>query len=235
MLSRRRRRNRKRRLVAHFYSVDFSHKIGLFLSCKTSQFFFSSLYTPPLSLFDQMSRRKNKHPKRAVNVKTVVVASAAEEREEEEEEEEEPPVLCLKIPDEDEVVFEIEQKEIRKEKTTTTRGKRKRGHECGVCEKRFTRSGSLKTHMRIHTNEKPYECDMCEKRFTQSGSLKRHVRIHTKERPYKCDVCDKAFFESENLKVHMRIHTNEKPFECHVCEKRYRHATSLKYHMRTQH
>ena len=54
-----------------------------------------------------MSRRKNKHPKRAVNVKTVVVASAVEEREEEEEEEEEePPVLCLRIPDEDEVVFE---------------------------------------------------------------------------------------------------------------------------------
>ncbi|CAL6385300.1 unnamed protein product [Bathycoccus prasinos] len=76
-----------------------------------------------------MSRRKNKHPKRAVNVETVVVASAVEEREEEEEEEE-PPVLCLRIPDEDEVVFEIfEQKEIRKEKTTTTRGKRKRGHE----------------------------------------------------------------------------------------------------------
>ena len=175
-----------------------------FISCKTSQFFFPSLYTPPLSLFDQMSRRKNKHPKRAVNVKTVVVASAVEEREEEEE----PPVLCLRIPDEDEVVFEIEQKEIRKEKTTTKRGKRKRTqHECDVCEKRFRTSSQMKIHIRIHTNEKPYECDVCEKSFRQSGDLKRHKRIHT----------------------------NEKPFECHVCEKRYRHYNSLKYHMRTQH
>ena len=43
------------------------------------------------------SRRKNKHPKRAENAKTVVVASAARE---EREEEERPVLLCLRIPDE---------------------------------------------------------------------------------------------------------------------------------------
>ena len=68
-----------------------------------------------------MRRRKNPHPKRAVNARTVLKCDMEERGGEEEEKEEQPPVLCLRIPDEDEVVFEIfEQKEIRKEMTTTT-------------------------------------------------------------------------------------------------------------------
>ena len=47
-----------------------------------------------------MSRRKNPHPQRAVNVKTVVVGD--------DEEEEQEPVLCLQIPpDEDDDVFVV--------------------------------------------------------------------------------------------------------------------------------
>ena len=64
--------------------------------------------------------------------------------------------------------------------------------------------------MRIHTKEKPYECDVCEKRFTESGSLKTHMRMHTNEM-FECDVCQKRFTQASNLKSHMRIHTNEKP------------------------
>ena len=120
------------------------------------------------------SRRKNKHPKRAENAKTVVVASAAEEERVGEGEggARGPVLLCLRIPDDE------QRNEIRKEKTTTTKGgKRKRGqHECDVCEKRFTQSCSLQIHMRIHTKEKPYECDVCEKSFRESGHLKRHMR-----------------------------------------------------------
>ena len=143
-----------------------------------------------------------------MNARTVLKVSSLDARAAEEEVEEEEPVLCLKIPDEDEVVFEIEQKEIRKEETTVNKKgvkrKRTQQHECDVCEKRFRTSGHLQTHMRIHTNEKPYECDVCEKCFRQASHLQTHMRFHTKEKPYKCVVCEKRFRTSSHLKDHVR-------------------------------
>ena len=184
------------------------------------------------------SRRKNPHPKRAVNARTGLKVK-----------EEQPPVLCSRIPDEDDDLEanhhqiqkeeeegeEDEDKEDEEEITVRKGAKRKRGHECDVCEKVFRYPSYLARHMRTHTKDKPYECDVCEKRFSQSGHLQDHVRIHTNEKPYECDVCEKRFRQSHHLQSHKLIHTNEKPYECHVCEKRYRRSDHLKIHMRRYH
>ena len=109
-------------------------------------------------------------------------------------EKEEPLVLCSRIPDEEDDLEanhhqiqkeeeeegegeEEEEEEEEEETAIIAKGvKRKRGHECDVCEKMFVSASKLARHMRIHTNEKPYECDVCEKRFRESYHLKRHVR-----------------------------------------------------------
>ena len=151
--------------------------------------------------------RKNPHPKRAVNARTVLKVSR--DKEEEEVEEEEPLVLCLKIPDEDDDL-EANHHQIQKEEE---------GEE--------GEDDDVERLWRI----------MCVPRddVVEQNQTRKDAKGVKRKRGHECDFCEKVFRYPSGLAVHMRIHANEKPYECHVCEKRYRQSSGLKYHMRTQH
>jgi len=56
---------------------------------------------------------------------------------------------------------------------------RKNELSCIYCDKQFHSKKDVKSHMRVHTEERPYSCHnaACRKRFKTSSNLRRHEKI----------------------------------------------------------
>ncbi|XP_053673551.1 zinc finger protein 585A-like [Anopheles nili] len=101
---------------------------------------------------------------------------------------------------------------------------------CLVCEKVLSSKGNLKSHMSVHSDEKPFCCEVCGRRFAKKHNYNIHMLRHSGKRTHQCSLCDKSFVCSINLKNHMRIHSPTKPFACAFCGKKFTYLADKKHH-----
>ena len=77
---------------------------------------------------------------------------------------------------------------------------------CRVCGKKFSNSGALQRHQRLHAGTKRHKCSQCGKGFSLLNRLRRHLLIHTKDKPLTCPPCNERFSHEDRLKEHLGTH-----------------------------
>ena len=55
----------------------------------------------------------------------------------------------------------------------------KKKHQCHICNKLFPNSFRLKTHVRVHTGEKPFKCEPCAQAFADRSNYVKHKQTKT--------------------------------------------------------
>lgn len=80
---------------------------------------------------------------------------------------------------------------------------------CPICSIVLNRVDNMRTHILIHTGEKPHKCTYCDRAYRQKGDLNKHLRVHVGDNIYRCDKCDKGFRLQIDLREHSRVHYKE--------------------------
>lgn len=90
-------------------------------------------------------------------------------------------------------------------------------------------------HLQIHSKAKEFRCEICQKIFSRKGSLIRHSVIHNNDKntTFECLKCGKVFGRKDNLITHQATHL--RTFPCCQCDQIFASKQNLTQHMKSIH
>lgn len=123
---------------------------------------------------------------------------------------------------------------------------RKGAVRCEECNGTFKRKEILRSHMRIHSGERPYVCEECGAAFNQRGTLTKHIRSHSKnisvsenkcDEIFECRPCSHVFLDKMSYERHILDHcaAEDAAFSCPICSLGFSSQKELVRHKRTNH
>jgi len=76
------------------------------------------------------------------------------------------------------------------------------------CSDCFRQLGHLKRHLlKSHNEGTWFTCNICQKKFSCSSILKTHILRHEGVKPYVCDECSMSFCRACDLKKNISLNT----------------------------
>jgi len=86
---------------------------------------------------------------------------------------------------------------------------------CKKLSSNISKNTAANSNKRRNRTNKCYKCQLCSFSSQHNSNLKTHMLVHTGERPFKCQLCSFSTSQKGNIKTHNRVvHTDEKPFKC---------------------
>ncbi|XP_061676485.1 zinc finger protein 236-like isoform X4 [Syngnathoides biaculeatus] len=108
-------------------------------------------------------------------------------------------------------------------------------HRCDQCPQTFNVEFNLKLHKSTHTTS-DFTCPVCNKKFSRIASLKSHTMLHEREENLICAECGDEFVLQSQLSLHLEDHRKElsgvKVYTCKTCRKELKTSAHLKEHMK---
>ncbi|KAK4875525.1 hypothetical protein RN001_011947 [Aquatica leii] len=110
--------------------------------------------------------------------------------------------------------------------------------KCDQCSSSYNVEDNLKLHMALHVKNEP-TCPICDKKFQRLASLKSHIIVHEVDETFTCLECLSEFDSEDEYNSHMETHKKEKvdsstsdsPMECLICSYVFEDSEQYKEHI----